>query len=142
MLLGSMVACGGSSKTAVTAADFIKAAQDNGMTVTDENANYTDEIFTDVQSAVHPDGWTVMFLTIDTAEHAKEYFATCKAFVESQKTGTGSAQTTERDTWAMYKQTNGGKYGYVSQIDTTLIYAFVDEAHKDAVTAFTGLIGY
>ena len=67
---------------------------------------------------------------------------TYQAVLTALKTGAGSAQTTERDTWGTYTQTNGGKFGYVTQIDGTILYAFVDEAHKDAVSAFAKAIGY
>lgn len=142
MLLGTAVACGGSNKTAITKADFVKAAQENGLTVEDANDTYTDAIFTDAQLATHPDGWNIVFFTIDTPENAHAYFSTVKAYLESLKTGAGSAQTTERDTWGTYTQTNGGKFGYVTQIDGTMLYTFADEAHKDAISAFAKSIGY
>ncbi len=141
LLVVSLAACGG-KKAAVTADAFRKAAEDNGLTVTDASDVYTDEIFTGSQIATSSDGWQVVFLTVDTAEHAKDYFGVCKKFMEGQKTGAGTAQTTERDTYGSYAQTNGGRYMYASFIEGTLVYVDADESAKRAVEEFVMKIGY
>lgn len=131
-----------SPKTAITAADFKRIAEEKGLTVEDTTGTPEGEIFTGSLKASSADGWAVSFFTIDTAANAKDYFATCKSFMESLKTGAGTAQTTERENWSMYTQTNGGKFMYCCYIDTTMVYVNVDEAHKTAVQEFVKALGY
>ena len=140
MMITLLAGCGG--KTPITAADFTKAANDAGLSVDDMTDVYTDVIFTGSKMATSSDGWNVVFFTIDTAENAKYYFAVCKSFMEGQKTGAGTAQTTERDNWASYSQTNGGKFMYVCYIDATMVYVDVEDTYKAAVQEFVKGLGY
>ena len=141
MTLSAFAGCA-SSKTAITAADFKAKAEAAGLTVEDMSDTYTDKIFTGSQMAVSTDGWKVVFFTIDTEENAKAYYGTMKEFCVSQKTGAGTAQTTDRDTWGSYSQTNGGMFMYVGWIGSTMVYASVEEAHKAAVQEFVSGLGY
>ena len=143
MLLASVVACGG-KKEAITPEAFKTAAEAAGMTVEDASDVYTDSIFTGALLATHPDGWKVVYLAIDTAENAHKYFDTMKTFVEGKKTGAGSSQTTVRDTWASYSQTNGGEFAYVGQIGASMIYVepVYADSYKEAIQAFIKTIGY
>ena len=145
MTAGMLVACGG-KKEAITADAFKTAAEAAGMTVADVHAQspYDAAIFTGALCATHPDGWQVVFLEIDSAEHAHEYFLTMKKFIEDQKTGAGSSQTTDRGSWAFYSQTNGGMFAYTSLVGNTMIYAapaFAD-THKENIQAFIKSINY
>ena len=143
MAVSMLVACGG-KREAITPDAFKTAAEAAGMTVENASDIYNDAIFTDAQLATHPDGWQVVFLTIDTAEHAHEYFLIMKKFIEGQKTGAGSSQTTDKGSWAFYSQTNGGMFAYTSLVDNTMIYAapaFAD-SYKDAMQAFIKSINY
>lgn len=143
MMVGMLAACGG-KKEAMTADAFKAAAEAAGMTVEDASATYTDDIFTGAQLATHPDGWQVVFLEIDSAEHAHSYFGIMKSFIEGQKTGAGSSQTTDNGSYAMYSQTNGGMFAYTCQIGGTMVYvpAVFAETYKDAVQAFIKSINY
>lgn len=133
-------ACG-SGKTAISAADFIKAAEDNGMTVEDSGGIYTDSIFTGSQLA-NKDGWSVVFFTIRSAEDAANYYGTVKEYMIAQKTGKGSAAATERDGWASYSQLNGDRFMYVCYIGSTMVYVDTDGVNRTAVTDFLKKIGY
>ena len=140
MLLLAFAACGG-KKEAVTADAFKTAAEAAGMTV--EAGNEGDDSQYTSMMAKHPDGWTVQFLQFDTLAHAQEYFPVIKKFIEDQKTGTGSSQTTSKDAYAFYSQTNGGMFAYTSRINDTFVYvAPAAEAYKDAIKAFIDSIGY
>lgn len=131
----------GENKTAITSADFIKAAAENGMTVEDAREIYTDPIFTDAQLA-KKDGWSIVFFTIKSAEDAKSYFGTMKDFIEGKKTGAGSSKTTERDSWASYSQLNDGRYMYTCYIGSTMVFVDTDGTNKTAVEEFLKTIGY
>ena len=141
MLLPLMAGCGG-GRTAISVADFVKAAEEKGLTVADTADTYTDEIFQSSRMATSPDGWKVVFFDIDSAEHAKTYFDTCKSFMESKKTGAGTSQITQRDNYALYSQTNGGRFMYVCYVDDTMVYVDVEDTHKSAVQDFVNSIGY
>ena len=143
MTVGLLAACGG-KREPITEDAFKTAAEAAGMTVTDAHDIYTDSIFTGAQLATHPDGWKVVFLTIDTAEHAHEYFLIMKKFIEDKKTGSGSSQTTDNGSWAFYSQTNGGMFAYTSLVGNTMVYvepAFAD-THKANIQAFIKSINY
>ena len=139
-----LLGCGGGKKEAATADRFKEVAAECGMTVENAKDIYTDKIFVDSYLATAPSGWQAVFFLIDTADNAHTYFDTMLAFVEGQKTGAGSAQTTKRDTWATYTQTNGGKFAYVSQIEGTMLYiAPTDaDANKAAAEEFIKKLGY
>lgn len=144
MTLGTLVACGG-GKTAITAEAFKTAAEAAGMTVEDALDSYSNVAFaTDAKVATHPDGWKIVFLTMDNAENAHSYLNTMKSFIEGQKTGAGSSQTTIRDTWGYYSQTNGGMFSYVCQIDNTMLYVpgVYADSYKDAIQAVIKTLGY
>lgn len=140
MTVSAFAGC--SSKTPITEADFIRISGEKGLAVEDMSDVYIDEIFTGSQMATSDDGWEVVFFTIDSFDDAKGYYETVKDYMVSQKTGAGTAQTTDRSTWGSYAQTNGGRYMYVGWIDTTMVYADVDEAHKTAVQEFVKTLGY
>ena len=142
MLVGMLTACG--KREPITADAFKTAAEAAGMKVEDASDIYSDAIFTNAQLATHPDGWQVVFLTIDSAEHAHEYFLIMKKFIEDKKTGAGSSQTTDNGSWAFYSQTNGGMFAYTSLVDNTMVYAapaFAD-SYKAAMQDFIKSINY
>lgn len=138
----SAIACG--KKEPLTADAFKAAAQAAGLTVEDASETYNDKIFTGAQLAKHADGWQIVFLTIDTVEHAHEYFGIMQKFVEDQKTGRGTAQITDHPNYAMYTHTNDGMFAYVCQIENTMLYipSVNADACKEAITAFLKTINY
>ena len=143
LAFGMLAACGG-KKEAMTAEAFKAAAEAAGLTVEDASDQYTDRIFTGAQLATHADGWQVVFLTIDTAEHAHEYFGVMKKFIEDQKTGAGSSQTTDNGSYGMYSQTNGGMFAYTCQIGNTMIYIppVSADSYKSAIQDFIKALNY
>ena len=141
MLILSLSACGG-KKEALSAADFKTKAEAAGLTVTDASSTYTDAIFTSAQAAKSPDGWYIIYLDVDTVENAQAYYYTCKTYMEGQKTGAGSAQTTDHDDYKMYSQSSGGRFMYCAQIADTFIYVDEDDANKDAIKSVIKNLGY
>ena len=138
-----LIACGG-SKQPITAEAFRTAAEAAGLKVEDASATYTDKIFTGALLATHSDGWQVVFLTIDTPEHAHEYFGTMKRFIEDQKTGAGSSQIVDNGKYGMYSQTNGGMFAYTFQVGNTLLYVppVYADSYKETIQAFLKTINY
>ena len=129
-------------KKALTADGFKKAAEENGLTVEDGSDIYSDAIFTNAQLAKSPDGWYIVFLTVDSAEHAEEYFNTCKDYMVDQKTGAGTAQTSYGQGYNIYWQVNGGRYMYAGQVGSTFLYADEAEDSRSGIEAFVKAIGY
>jgi len=142
LMLGLMLSACGSKKEAISLSDFTSKATAAGLSLQDASADFEGDIFTDAQYAVSPEGWKVAFITVDTVENAQAYWTNCKDFMISKKTGAGSAQTTDHDDYKMYSQTNGGRFMYVSQIGTTMVYVNEDESAKSSVQSFIKSINY
>ena len=140
MLIASMAACG-SKKTALSAADFTAKAKEAGLSVEDASDIYTDDIFTDALLAKGSD-FSIVYLGVDSEDHAKSYWSTCKTFMEGQKTGAGSSQTTDNDNYKMYSQSNGGRFMYACQIGATMVYVDEDDTKKDAIKEVLKKLGY
>ena len=132
----------GCSKVPARTSDFVKLCGEKGLTVEDASDIYTSDIFTDAQLATSPDGWQIVFLTVDTAEHAEEYFGTCKEYMENQKTGAGTAQTSYGSGYNIYWQVNGGRYMYGGQVGATFLFADEDESFRSAIEEFVKALGY
>ncbi len=141
LLAAALTACTG-KKVKLSAEDFKTKAESAGLTVTDASDIYTDSIFTGAQLAKSSDGWYIAYLSIDSVDDAKEYYYTCKTHMEAQKTGAGSAQTTDHDDYKMYMQSNGGRFMYCAQIEDTFVYVDEDDTYKDAIKSVLKTLGY
>ena len=134
--------CACSPKTEITGETFEAKAKEKGLTVaasvTDKPSNATDVTvvgMTDGTSFV----WQIDFCRFPTAEEARTAYTSSKAAFDESS---GTSSYTERNGQATYEKNGDGKFMYVSQVGTTLVYVNIPEQYKSAAKDFISAIGY
>ena len=83
--------------------------------------------------------WQVDFYRFPTVEEARSAYETAKAEFDA---GSGTSSYTELNGQATYEKNGDGKFMYVSQVGTTLVYVNIPEQYKSAAKGFINAIGY
>ena len=134
--------CACSTKTEITAETFEAKAREKGLTVaatvSDKPANATDVT---VVGIVEDNAfvWQVDFYKYPTAEEARATYELVKAEFEA---GSGTSSYAEINGQATYEKNGSGRFMYVCQVGSTLVYANIPEQYKSAAKDFISAIGY
>ncbi len=135
---------GCTTKTAVTADEFVTLIEPTSYFISDNTEYYSDkeEILHAYVVLLGNGDHQIDFYVTDTAQSAKQMYSEHKTLLEKYKgkdyTQTGSSGIN----YDTYKINTGGYYRVISRIDNTLLYANVKEIYKDEIDAILEDLGY
>ena len=128
----------------ITAEDFKRMAEEDGLTVSDITSSYSSYSYIKkIYIAKHSNGWKVEFYELDSEEKATQIYTTNKnKFLSSSPSTNSSSSTLTTDQGERYSLTVNGYYKHVCRIGDTFVYANINADYKDEAIKFLKKIGY
>lgn len=131
-------------KDSITAEEFKTIMQDKGYLIADATSQFSEyDYVSKVYLATTSDKlYQIEFYTLSDDSSATYFFNTNKTLFEQNKTSVSTSTSSEFSNHAKYTLTSNNEYMVVSRINNTVVYANVDEQHKDAVKDILKELGY
>ena len=136
-----------SSRTPITAEEFITKAEAAGYTVQDSMDQLAQEVVEGYLIAYKEDDdadvkFQIEFVTVSTVEQAKAAYTENYNTFKAKKGSSYSESSVKLGNYAHYKLTSGGRYYVISRTETTFVYIDADSEYKGEIVEFLKDIGY
>lgn len=126
----------------ITLAEFQKAVEDMGHTVSDISANYAACPYIEQCVAICEGNLYIAFFQMDTVDNATAFFHTIKPSIEKEK-GNATAEFSVRTrSRCKYRLKTRSAYYMVEQVGATAIYAYSAAADAEKPDQVVKAIGY
>lgn len=142
IVLFSLTGC--KNKDSITAQEFKSRMEKENFVLTDAKSQFSEYNY--IQSVYvardKDDEYQIEFYQMSDDTNAQNFFNTNKTIFEQNKSSSSSQTSKSVKNYSKYTLTSNGKYYVVSRINNTVIYASVDEEHKDDVKDILDELNY
>ncbi len=131
------------SKKQITAEDFQKIGEDEGLIVVDVKEQFKDYDYVDKAIVgASQEGWQVEFYELSDKDHAETMFAKNKKEFQEEADGKYKGETREIGNYSTYILETDTQYMSLTRVNNTVLYAKVGIATKDTVVELIKKLGY
>ncbi len=133
--------CGCGSKHPVTASEFNERMEEKGFNVSD----VTDHVKVDYVEAINlavADDYQIEFYVFSDNDSAASVMEQNRSMFEENKVSAANQINKNLGNYSFFSLQSDGVYRMVARIDNTMLYAVVDESHKDEIVEIIKELGY
>ena len=138
LLCTILVGC--SSAKSITNKEFGEILSKEGYQINDASSQYKNNNLVEIANVASKDHHQIEFYVSKDSSHSKKLFESdIQIFGEKNN---DTIVTKDSKNAQVYSIIRNGKYIYISRINNTLVFAYVDESEKDIVDGVIKKIGY